>query len=150
MNTTQHDPLSDFFASEWTTEHPLPSDFSTKVLKKITVNRLKELLFNLACIAIAVTGITAVLLFLYPGYEHIVLIDWQAGVSSVYRLFDSLSDSAHQVGSSLKEAFTISIKLPENSFITGLFLYLVFLAAALWGVDQFLRKRRHLHTMLCV
>jgi len=132
MNSTQHDPISDFFTSEWAAEHPLSSDFSTTVLQKITVNRHKEWLFNLACIVIAISGIVAVLIFIYP------------------QVFTSLSDMAIQVGISIKGAFTISLNQPENTFISGLFLYLVILASALWGIDQFLRKRRYQHTTLCL
>ena len=132
MNAMQQDPLSDFFTSEWAKERPLSPDFSAAVLKKITVNRYKEWLFNFACITLAVAGLTAVLLFIYP------------------QVFDSLYRTALQVGSALREAFSIQIRQPENLFMSGLFIYLVFLTAALWGIDQLLRRRRQLHTTLCL
>jgi hypothetical protein len=132
MNTTQHDPISDYFTSEWTTERPMSPDFSSAVLKKITENRHREWLFNLMCIAIAATGIIAVLTFAYP------------------QVFTTLADAARHVGKALIEAFSIQLKQPQNAFMSGLFIYLVILAAALWGLDRFLRKRRHLDITLCL
>ena len=120
MNDKTQDPLHDFFWSEW--EAPLPDapplspDFSEVVLKRIADNRRKERLFNLGCISIALAGVVAVVVFVYPGYKQLHTVI--AGISSFV---------TQTVSSGL-------ISIP-------LLTYLCLLTALLWSLDGLLRKR---------
>jgi len=142
MKQLQHDPLSDYFTSEWTISlsqepHVSSSDFSAAVLTKIVVNRRKERLFNLVCLSIALAGIAATVVFVYPGYKQLLLIDWRKNMAQWFHTF---SNVANGVQSAFHEVFLHPIREPESLFMTGMFTYLVLLAAALWGVDWLLRR----------
>ena len=142
MNQPSSDPLNDYFTSEWivslSQEPHASSDFSAAVLKKIVANRCKERLFNLACLSIAFFGIAATVVFVYPGYKQLLLINWQEMAT---KLFLPFSHFAHGLGNALEELFILPLRQPETVFMMELFIYLVLLAATLWGVDSFLRKR---------
>ena len=136
MNPLQYDPIRDYFTSEWATISPLSSDFPSVVHKKITMKRRKERLFNLACIAIAIANIAATVVFVYPGYEQIVLINW-------LQLLQPFSDIAQVVGRSMEEVFLLPLKQYESILMIP---YLVLLAAILWGIDWVLRRGHTLHS----
>jgi len=137
MNPLQHDPLSDYFTSEWAQICPLPNDFSAVVLKKIMMNRQKEGLFNLACLSIAFAGVAASVLFVYPGYTLLLSMDWRVMATDLIHPF---SNAVHEVGYAFNTAFRLKPIQPEGLYMRGLFTYIVLLASALWGVDGFLRK----------
>ena len=148
MNLQPHDPLSDYFRSEWAvslSQEPLTpsSDFSAAVLKKIATERRKERLFNLACLSVALAGIVATVVFVYPGYKQLLLIDSRGKME---QMFLSLSNMVHGVQSAFQEVLLFPIKQPESLFMMGLFTYLVVLAAALWGVDSLLRRGHSAHS----
>jgi len=153
MNDTAHDPLHDFFASEWETTSPsLSPHFSEAVLRKIEeyrckAERRKEWLFHLACISMAVVSVAVVALFIYPGYKPIASIDWSAAISGAGGVFRIFSDSALQVKEVVIEAFSALFVQPEHVFMSSLFIYLVVLAAALLGLDRLLRNHRRSFTV---
>ena len=136
MNDATHDPLREFFASEWkaaiSESYPMSPDFSTSVLKKIEVNRRKERLFNAGCISIALVGIVAVVVFIYPGYQQ--LDDARSGVTSFFT----------EIIRSLGDIF----RLPSSSNLISvpLITYFSLLIAALLGLDGMIRKHREAHT----
>ena len=148
MNPQPHDPLSDYFRSEWAVSlsqepHIPSSDFSAAVLKKIVTERRKERLFNLACLSVVFAGIVATVAFVYPGYKQLLLIDFREKMG---QMFQSLSNVVHGVQSALQEVLLFPIRQPESLFMMGLFTYLVVLAAALWGVDSLLRRGHSAHS----
>ena len=134
MNDKTQDPLHDYFRSEWEASPPsLSPDFSEIVLKKIMVNRRKERLFNLGCISIALIGVIAIVVFVYPGYQQINTV--VTGVSSFV---------TETIGS-LGGVFRIQ---SESNFISiPMLTYLSLLSAALWSLDGLFRKRREAKMM---
>ena len=131
MNNPTQDPLHDFFRSEW--EAPLPDasplspEFLEVVLKKIADNRRKERLFNLGCISIALAGVVAIVIFVYPGYKQISSM--ATGVTSF------VTETIRSLG----DAFQLQ---SESTFISiPLLVYISLLTAVLWSLDGLLRKR---------
>ena len=137
MNQLKHDPISDYFTSDWATSCPLSSRFSNDVLQKIKVNRCKERLFILACLSIAFAGIAATIVFIYPGYKQLLMIQWQAIAAKLYLPFANVM---YGLGNALQEAFVYPLKQPDSAFMVGLFTYPVLLAVVLWGVDWLIRR----------
>jgi len=125
MNRTGYkgyDSLQEFFTSEWSLSlskeaFPAPSDFSAAVLNKIVKReRRKERLFYLACTSIALAGIAAIVLFVYPGYG--------------------------ELSGFMGNALAFSFPPWEFSAIsTSLLLYLSLIAVIILGLDTLLRKR---------
>ncbi|MCL1974258.1 MAG: hypothetical protein FWG54_05525 [Bacteroidetes bacterium] len=135
-NITQ-DPLSDFFALEWAAslheELPISPDFSAAVLKKIEANRRKERLFYGGCIAIALVGIMAVVVFVYPGYQH----------------FDVAKTGVKAFVAEIIRSISHLFRFPStpNLLSVPLITYLSLLTVALLGVDGLIRKNREAHTV---
>jgi len=117
MNDMTQDPLHDYFRSEWEATPPsLSPDFSEAVLKRVAVNRRKERLLNLGCISIALTGVVAVVVFIYPGYKQL------------HTVVEGISSFVTQ---------TVSSGMISIPLLT----YLCLLTALLWSLDGLLRKR---------
>ena len=130
------DPLHDFFASEWATslhkEPPIPQDFLTSVLKKIKANKRKERLFNAGCISIALVGIMAVAVFVYPGYQQ-----FDASLTGINAFFAEITRSISNL---------FRQQIASNVISVPLITYLFLLAVALLGLDGLIRKHRAFHT----
>ena len=142
MNNTTQDPLREFFASEWETSlfdaHSLSPNFSEAVLKKIADNKRRERFFNIVCVLIALSGIAAVVIFVFPGYKQFDTV--VAGISSFMTGITSLTT---EILRSLSNMFRLQV---ESDFISlPLLTYLSLLTIVLWSLDGFLRRRRQAH-----
>ena len=122
------DPIRDFFESEWTVNQESAPDFAAAVLKKIAAGKRQERLFYLACIAMALAGAAAIVIFVYPGYRQLPAV------------IDGIGAFAAGLVKSLQGQ-------PESSFISiPLLLYICVLTAVLSGLDYLLKRRRHVQT----
>ncbi|MDR2584735.1 MAG: hypothetical protein LBC84_00710 [Prevotellaceae bacterium] len=134
MNQPHHDPLGDYFASDWTASlsnesPPFSPDFSTAVLKKIVLNKRKERLFYVACISVIFAVVVAIMVFVYPGYKQ-----FDAMFAGIALFFAEITHSLGSIVTQPSSSSLISIPL---------LFYIPLLTVALLGLDALLRKHRH-------